>query len=82
MLTQNDVERRLVAGLCFPSALAEGLRPEPRKWAFASAVTAFDKAGARHAIAGELCLYVRGVAVERCQLEFAVDRVPRAELEA
>ena len=77
MLTQDDVERRLAAGLCFPAALAE-----PRKWAFASAVAAFDKAGARHAIAGDLCLHVRGVSVEHCQLEFAVDRIPRAELEA
>jgi len=72
MLTQDDVAR-LLSGLC-PS--------EAHKRSLASAVAALDRAGVRHAIAGDLCLRVRGVVTSNLRLELAVERVPTDALKA
>jgi len=63
----------LLSGLC-PS--------EAHKRSLASAVAALDRAGVRHAIAGDLCLRVRGVVTSNLRLELALERVPTDALKA
>jgi hypothetical protein len=77
MLTLDDVEHRLLVGLAFPPQLAE-----VRKRAFASVVAALARAGAGHAVAGDLALGIRGVTTSRHGLEFAMVAIPVAELAA